>query len=63
MLFFLPARVGKELIFQAATPAPPAAAAGPGEAAVCLLFMIACLMGHEITAGGCELRAALVSSG
>lgn len=44
-------------MLQAAASAWPAAAAGPGPAAVCLLFLIAHLMEHEITTGhtGCAL--------
>lgn len=63
MLLFLSTRPGSCFLSQAATSAWPAAAAGPGQVAVCLLFLIARLMEHETTAGGLGLPAALISPG
>lgn len=51
MLLFLPTRPGNWFLFQAATSAWPAAAAGPGQVAVCLLYLMARLMEHETTVG------------
>lgn len=51
MLLFLSTRPRDCFLSQAATSAWPTAVAGPGQVAVCLLFLIARLMEHETTTG------------
>ena len=58
VLLFLPTGPGNWFLPQAATSARPAAAAGPGQVAVWLLFLIVHLMEHETTAGDSSPRGA-----